>query len=328
MTQIIRWGILSTGLIAKKFAEGLQAVPDAQLIAVGSRSQESADEFGERFSIPKRHASYEALVNDPDVDVIYIGTPHNFHQENMLLCLNAGKHVLCEKPFTVNAPEAAEVIALAREKGLFLMEAMWSRYFPAMVKLRELLAEKAIGDVMLVQADFGYRMGEILPEHRIFNPKFGGGALLDVGIYPISLISMIYGKQPERIASLTHLGETGVDELSVMTFAYGKNQSAIATTAIQVDTQHEAWICGTKGRIHIPHFWRATGLTLYKNGEEAQPISMPINGNGYNYQAQEVGECIRAGKPESAIMPLDESLAIMQTMDTIRAEWDLKYPME
>ncbi|MDQ7037132.1 MAG: Gfo/Idh/MocA family oxidoreductase [Anaerolineae bacterium] len=172
MTKVIRWGIIGTGNIAHQFARGLQSVSDAELVAVGSRSQASADKFGDEFNVPNRHATYEALASDSSVDAVYVATLHNFHKENALLCLQNHKGVLLEKPFTVNAQEAEEVINFAREQGVFLMEAMWTRYFPAMIKLRDLLAAGAIGDIMLVQADFGFRMGTVLPKHRIFDPEF------------------------------------------------------------------------------------------------------------------------------------------------------------
>lgn len=328
MTKVIRWGILGTGNIAHKFAQGLQSAADSELVAIGSRSQASADKFGDEFSIPNRHATYEALASDSSVDAVYIATPHNYHKDNALLCLQNYKSVLVEKPFTVNVKETKEVINFAREQGMFLMEAMWTRYLPAIVKMRDLIAAGAIGDIMLVQADFGFRMGTVQPEHRLFNPKFGGGALLDVGIYPISLASMIFGKQPQRIATMAHIGETGVDELSSMIFGYEHNQMAIATTAIQVTTPHEARISGSEGQIHIPDFWHPTELTLIRKGQPPQKFDIPFEGNGYNYEAMEVGKCLREGKLESDIMPLDETLGLMQTLDKIRAEWGLKYPME
>jgi predicted dehydrogenase len=328
VSKPLRWGIIGTGGIAKKFATGLQSAPDAELVAVGSRSQESADKFANEFNIPTRHASYEALATDSNVDAVYIGTPHPYHKGNTLLCLQNYKNVLVEKPFTVNAQEAQEVIKFAREQGVFLMEAMWTRFFPAMVKLRDLIAGGAIGEVMLVQADFGFRMGTVRPEHRLFSPDFAGGALLDVGIYPISLASMIFGKQPTRIASMTNLGETGVDELSAVIFGYKHNRMAIASTAIQVNTPHEARISGTEGQIYMPDFWHPSELTLYRNGQPPQTFDLPFVGNGYNYEANEVAKCLSEGKLESDIMPLDESLGLMQTLDKIRAEWGLKYPME
>ena len=327
MTDKIRWGILSTGWIAKKFAEGLSVLPDAEIVAVGSRAQETADAFGDEYGVPHRHASYEALVGDQDVDVIYIGTPHPFHKDNAILSLEAGKAVLLEKPFTINAGEAEKVIALAREKGLFLMEAMWSRYIPIIVKLRELLAEGAIGEVRMLTADLGFR-SEFDPKSRLFNLELGGGALLDVGIYPISFASMVLGT-PARIASMAHLGQTGVDEQAGIVFGYDGGQLAILHTALQTSTTIEATVMGTKGKIRVHSAWfYGKTLTLSIEGRDDEAISLPYEGNGYNFEAAEVMRCLHEGKLESDVMPLDETLAIMQTLDTIRAQWGFKYPME
>ncbi|MGC9358300.1 MAG: Gfo/Idh/MocA family protein, partial [Anaerolineae bacterium] len=292
--KTIRWGILSTGSIAHKFAEGLSQLPDAELIAVGSRRQETAEAFGEEHGVPHRHASYEALANNPEVDVIYIGTPHPFHKENSLLALRAGKAVLCEKPLTINAAEAEEIITVARDRGLFLMEAMWTRFIPAVVRVRQLLAEGVIGNIRLFQADFGFR-ADFDPKSRLFAPKLGGGALLDIGIYPISFASMILGT-PTQVTSLAHLGQTGVDEEAAILLSYPNGALAALLAAIRTATPTEATIMGTKGRIkvHSP-FLHPHHLTLYSEGKE-EIIDIPYEGNGYNYEAAEVGRCLRTGK--------------------------------
>lgn len=327
MQEKIRWGIIGTGNIARQFARGLTSVPDAELVAVGSRSQESADKFGDMFDVPRRHPTYEALAADRDVDAVYVSTPHSLHMENTLLCLEHGKAVLCEKPFAINAQQAQQMVDKAREKNLFLMEAMWSRYFPLMGKIRDLLADGAIGDVRLVEVDFGFRTA-FNPKSRLFDPALGGGALLDVGIYPVSLASMVLGR-PSRVMSMAHLGETGVDEQAAMLFGYEQGEIAVLSTAIRTSTPHVAVINGTLGRItiHAP-WWQPTRMLLEVHGREKSEIEMPIKGNGYNYEAMEVGECLRAGKQESAVTPLDETLSVMQTLDEIRTQWGLKYPME
>ncbi len=327
MQEKIRWGIIGTGNIARQFARGLTSVPDAELVAVGSRSQESADKFGDMFDVPRRHPTYEALAADSDVDAVYVSTPHSLHMENTLLCLEHGKAVLCEKPFAINAQQAQQMVDKAREKNLFLMEAMWSRYFPLMGKIRDLLADGAIGDVRLVEVDFGFRTA-FNPKSRLFDPALGGGALLDVGIYPVSLASMVLGR-PSRVMSMAHLGETGVDEQAAMLFGYEQGEIAVLSTAIRTSTPHVAVINGTLGRItiHAP-WWQPTRMLLEVHGREKSEIEMPIKGNGYNYEAMEVGECLRAGKQESAVTPLDETLSVMQTLDEIRTQWGLKYPME
>lgn len=327
MSDKIRWGILSTGFIARQFVQGLSVLPEAELVAVGSREAEAAQRFGDMFQIPRRYASYEALANDPEIDVIYIGTPHSLHKENSLLCLEAGNAVLCEKPFTINATEAEAVIKLARQKKLFVMEAMWTRFIPSIVRLRQLLAEGAIGEVRLFVGDLGFR-AEVNPEGRLFKPALGGGALLDVGVYPVSMASMIFGT-PTKITSMGHLGETGVDEQGAIILGYEEGRLAIVYTAIRTSTPSEAIVMGSTGRIrlHAPIF-KPAQLTLSRAGQEDEIIDLPYEGNGFNYQAAEVMRCIRLGKIESDIMPHDETLAIMRTMDQVRAQWGLRYPME
>ncbi|MEE2657143.1 MAG: Gfo/Idh/MocA family oxidoreductase [Candidatus Latescibacterota bacterium] len=327
MTDPIRWGILGTGSIAKQFARGLTAVADANLLAVGSRAAETAATFADEFDVPHRHASYEELVTDADVDAIYISTPHPFHKDNSILCLKAGKAVLCEKPFAMNAAEARAVIDVARAEDVFLMEAMWTRYIPAVIRARELVARGAIGKVRMVQADFGFR-ADINHEGRLFSPALGGGALLDVGVYVVSFAAMVLGAKPINVESVTTLGETDVDEQSSIVMRYPGGEQATLSCAVRTNTPVEATIIGTEGRIrvHSP-FFKAEKLTVLSGGEE-QEIEMPMNGNGYNYEAIELGECLRAGRKESPVMPLEETIAIMEILDGIRADWGLKYPME
>jgi len=326
MVDTIRWGVMGTGKIAKAFATGLASLADAELIAVGSRAAATADEFAKAFDVSRRHASYEALVHDPEVDVVYVATPHPMHAANSLLALRAGKAVLCEKPFTINIAQAEEVVRCARERGLFLMEAMWTRFIPAVVKVRQLLADGAIGQVRMLTADFGF-CAEFNPQGRLFAPELGGGALLDVGIYPVSLASMIFGA-PTRVTGMAHLGETGVDEQSAMILGYEQGELAVLSTAIRTSTPGGAVLMGTKGQLRIhPRMYRPTTLTLSVGGQE-EVIEKPIEGNGYNYEAAEVMRCLRSGRLESEIMSLDETLAIMRTMDRIRAQWGLRYPME
>ncbi|MCU0490441.1 MAG: Gfo/Idh/MocA family oxidoreductase [Chloroflexaceae bacterium] len=323
----IRWGILSTGNIARQFARGLQALPDARLTAVGSRTTEAAQAFAREFGVANIHSSYEALAHDPEVDVIYIGTPHPMHHANCMLCLGAGKAVLCEKPFTINASEAAAVIGVARQRNLFLMEAMWTRFLPLYVRLRELLAEGVIGEVQMLEADFGFA-APFNPSSRLFDPALGGGALLDVGIYPVALASMIFGP-PERITSAAQLGSTGVDEYCTALLGYSGGRTAFVSAATRTQTPHVATINGTRGRItlHAP-WWRGTRMTVAAAGKTEVTYDVPLTGNGYNYEAAEVMRCLREGRTESATMPLDETLAIMRTLDTIREPWGLRYPME
>jgi len=326
MTTPLRWGILGTGGIAHKFATGLSVLNDAQAVAVGSRTQAAADTFADEFKIPRRHASYEALANDPEVDAIYVATPHPYHKDNTIMCLNAGKAVLVEKPFAINITEAQAMVDVARQKKVFLMEAMWTRFLPAIVRAHELIASGAIGEVRMLNADFGFRTN-VNPKGRLFDLALGGGALLDVGIYPLSLASALFGA-PKTIASAAQLGETGADEQSAYLLGYDKGQIALLSSATRTNTAHEAIIYGTDGSIRIPDWWHAQKLILSVNGKAPETLDIPHLGNGYAHEAIEVAQCLQAGKLESAAMSLDESLSIMRTMDTIRAQWGLKYPSE
>ena len=331
MTRKIRWGILSTGAIARQFAQGLTSVPDAELVAVGSRTQAAADRFGDAFRVPRRHASYRAVAEDPDVDVVYIGTPHNLHCENTLMCLEAGKPVLCEKPFAINAAQAERMVALARSKRLFLMEALWTRYLPAMIELRRLLAAGTIGPIRMIEADFGFRP-EYDPLGRLYNPDLGGGALLDIGIYPISLTAMLLGL-PARMTAIAEIGRTGVDERSAVVLAYPGGELAVLTFSLTTDMPSEILVLGIEGwiRVHGP-IYRPEKLTVSlkaaAGARTERVLPLPVTGNGYNYEAAEVMRRLREGALESPGMMLDESLAIMRLMDAIRAQWGLRYPGE
>lgn len=327
MSGKIRWGILGPGGIAHKFASALKAIPDTEITAVGSRDLQRADAFADTFDIPHRHGSYVELANNPEVDVVYVATPHPFHKACAMLCLEAGKAVLCEKPFTVDAEQAEALIACAREHKRFLMEAMWTRFIPVMVKVREWLADGAIGEPCMLTADFGNQV-ELSTENlegRLFAPKLAGGALLDIGVYTVSLASMVFGT-PTEITSLAHIGETGVDERAAILLGYDAGQIASLSCAITTRTSQDARIFGTTGAIHIPNFSRATSATLEVLGKEPLQIEIPFTDNGFEYQVLEVINCLRAGKLESDAMPLDESLSIIKTMDVARAQWGLEYP--
>lgn len=320
----IRWGILATGNIANVFAKALTDLPDAKVLAVASRTQEKAESFGNKWNIARRYASYEALTADPDINVIYIATPHSHHYDNMQLCLGAGKHVLCEKSFTLTAWETEACIQLARKKGLFLMEAMWMRFFPLMTQVRQWISEGRIGQVRMVQADL-YERFDFDAAHRLYDPTLGGGVLLDMGIYPISFATMLLG-MPDQVTSHAHLASTGVDELDTIIFAYDNGASALLSTSMKVKKPSEAFIVGTNGYIKIPDlFLMADRLTLHIDGDDPQKIVIPFRSNGMIHEAEHVHECLRAGKLESDIMPLDETLRLMQLMDNLRYKWGVEY---
>jgi predicted dehydrogenase len=327
MSEKVRWGILSTGMIAHKFANGLKAVPQAELVAVGSRSQESADAFGDEFDVPRRHASYEALAADEDVDVVYVATPHSFHAENSVLCLEAGRAVLCEKPFAPNADQARRIIQAARKSERFCMEGMWTRFFPLMGKVRRMIEEDALGEIRLLQVDFGFD-GGWRPEGRLLNPNLAGGSLLDVGVYDTALTFMIFGP-PKDVTSRAHIGETGVDEQAAWIFEYDAGRLAVCTSAVRTSTPMEATICGTKGRIRIHSpWWIPQSMTVSLQGKDPEKMDFPLDGNGMNYEAAAVMECITKGDLEHPVMPLSETLPIAETMDMLRARWGLRYPFE
>ena len=325
--KTIRWGILSTGRIANKFASGLADLPDTELVAVGSRSQAGADAFGERWNIRKRHGSYRALAADPEVDVIYIGTPHPFHRDNSLLCLEAGKAVLCEKPFALNAEQAAEVVAAARTRGLFVMEALWTLFLPHLVTARRLIHEGAIGEARMLQADFGFR-ATFDPGDRLFDPALGGGALLDIGIYPIALGQMLFGPAVDSKSFVT-LGRSGVDEEAAIVLRYPGGQLALVATSTRLETPQAATIIGSEGRIelHAP-WWRPNHLTLQRGDEAGRMIEVDCPLNGYNYEALEVNRCLREGRTESELVTQEGTLALMGTLDGLRGEWGVRYPGE
>lgn len=328
MAAKIRWGILGCGSIAHKFAQALGFVDDAQLTAVGSRSDEKAKEFGDKYKAPRHYGSYEKLAGDKNIDIIYVATPHNLHCENTILCLEAGKAVVCEKPLAVNAKQAKAMIDCARKHKLFLMEAMWTRFLPLMDKLRQLLTEEAIGEVRMLAADFGFRYGDRDEKQRILDPNLAGGALLDVGIYPLALSSMLFGR-PQQIHSAAYLGETGVDEQNGIVFGFDKGRLSIIYSAQQTETPHEAAIMGTKGMIRIHRsWWSGNKLTLIRAGKDAQFMEVPSHENGFVYEIKAAHQALREGTLETALMPLNETLAIAETMDAIRAQWGLKYPFE
>ncbi|GIH74688.1 Gfo/Idh/MocA family protein [Planobispora longispora] len=323
----IKWGILATGGIAATFTEDLKLLPGAEVAAVGSRSAESAAAFADRYGIPRAHGSWAELAADPDVDVIYVATPHNAHYEAVRLCLEAGKAVLCEKAFTLNRAQAAELVDLARERGLFLMEAMWMRCNPAIRKIVELVGEGAIGPVSTVHADFGLSVA-VEPGHRLRNPELGGGALLDLGVYPISFAHMLLGA-PAKVQSWSHLTPEGVDENTGMLFGYSGGAVALLSCGIGTHSPVTASVSGPLGRIELPHlFFRPDVFTLYRTGGEPETFHVPYDGNGMNHEAAEAMRCLREGLLESPLVPWQATLEVMGLMDEIRAQAGVRFPGE
>lgn len=324
MDKVIRWGILGTGKIAHALARALADVPDAELVAVASRSSASSTAFGLEFGVTRCHASYQALADDPDVDVIYVATPHTLHADNMLMCLNAGKHVLCEKAFTMNRREAAQVIALARQKNLFVMEAMWSRFLPGALAVQRIIASGEIGAVQQVQADLGF-VCTFGPEHRLLNPQLGGGALLDIGIYPLSMAAFFAGPVVEAQA-MAQIGATGVDEQTVFSLRHASGAVSSCSSSLRSQTPNEMTINGTLGRIRLHgRFYMAQSFTVEIRDGATRHVDTPFTGNGYAHEVIEVMRCIRAGLIESPAMPHAESIALMEVLDTMRGQIGLVY---
>jgi len=339
-TKRIGWGLLGAGIISDQLARALAHVPEARLVAVGSRDAAKAQAFIDQprgedaIHEPVRaHGSYQALVDDPEVDVVYIGTPHPDHIASMRLAIAAGKAVLCEKPFTLNRREAEQAVALARAKGVFLMEAMWTRYLPAMVELKRLVAEGAIGEPVSVAADFGFTTAHMPPTHRALDPVLGGGALLDIGIYPLSFASFVLG-QIVGVQADAQLGPTGVDVHTVFNMRHAGGQRSQGMCSMRGPTGCNATVIGTDGRIDItPPIYAAQQLRL-KRGAQAswdtppEIIDRPWRGTRYSAQVEEVNRCLRAGLAESPVMPLDETVALVGWMDVMRAQFGLRYPGE
>lgn len=325
----IRWGLLAAGGIARKFVAGARALPDAEICAVASRTPGKAKTFASELEVPKSYDSYEALVQDPEIDAVYVAGTHNLHEEATLLALEAGKPVLCEKPLAVNAAEVRRMREKARGKGLFLMEALWTRYLPAIVQLREWIAEGRIGEVRQVIASFGVPATlESCP--RLFDMNLAGGTLLDRGIYPLNFASMVAkGQAPEAINSLGTLGPTGVDHEVLIQARYPGDLLASLQTSLSFWSDNTATVVGTEGKIELPDlFLCAQEVTLKTKGETLTKAFPEPGEEMFRHQIAEVHRCLRAGETESPVMPLAESELLASQMDEMRASWGLRYPGE
>ncbi len=316
MSEPLRWGVLGTGGIAHTFASDLVFTDEGIITAVGSRTKNRADAFGDEFSIPHRYSSYEDLVADPDVDVIYVATPNPFHHANAMLALEHDKPVLVEKAFTMTGAEARDLVRVARERRLFMMEAMWTRFLPHVVAIRELIANDELGEIVTVEADHG-QWFERDPTSRLFAPELGGGALLDLGVYPVSFASMIFGA-PERLTALVDPAFTGVDGQVSMLFGYGGGAHAVLTCTSGARSATRACITGVKARIEVDSdFYAPSSFTLINRNGDQQRFEFPHQGRGLRHQAVEVARCVNGGLLESPVMPLDETVAIMETMEKV-----------
>lgn len=326
---MVRWGILGCGKIANKFAECFSdnGISDSTLHGCAARDLSRAEIFANNHEIPKFYGSYEELVNSSEIDAVYIATPHSHHKEHAQLCLNNNKAVMCEKAFTINTREALDVIELARNKNLFLMEAMWMRFLPTMAYLRKIIEDNELGRPIRLNADFSFK-GSNNVDGRLLNPDLAGGALLDVGIYPLSLSLMVFEKEPEEISGSAQIGDTNIDESNTMELKFSSGQSASLTSSVVSDGTKQASIEFENGKVEIPLFWRSESLEIAKEGEESLEEQFPFRINGFEYEIQEAVDCIKSGKKESDTMPLSETIKTLKVMDNIRAKWGLTYPME
>jgi predicted dehydrogenase len=327
VTEPIRWGILATGGIAARFARELALVPDAVLAAVGSRSVVAAEAFAAQHpqadgGTPRVHGSWAQLAADPDVDVVYIATPHSAHHAAAMVCLDAGKPLLVEKAFTLDLASAQDLVTTARQRGLFLMEAMWTRTLPAVRRMLDLIADGAIGEVTSVHAHFGLDR-DFEPDHRLRDPALGGGALLDLGVYPVSFAQLLLG-EPHHVRAYAALHPEGTDANTGIVLGFPSGAVATLHCGVRGGVRH-AIVVGTTGRIEFPDgFHAAERFTLYRAGAEPEVVAVDTPA-GLNFQAAEVGRCLRAGLLESPLVPLSSTLATMRTLDAVRTQIGVRY---
>lgn len=328
--QRVRWGVLATGGIAAAFAAELVDLPDAELVAVASRTEASAKAFAERFGIERAYGDWDALANDADIDVVYVATPHSAHRAAAGLCLEAGRNVLVEKAFTLNSREAVELVALAGERGGFLMEAMWMYCNPLVRRLKSLVDDGAIGEVRTIQADFGLA-GPFPPAHRLRDPAQGGGALLDLGVYPVSFAHLLLG-EPADIKASAVLSPEGADLQTAALFSWDSGALAALHCSIVGGTGTSASVTGSLGRIDIPDgFFHPERFVLHRDGRDPEEFVLdPADGprNTLRHEASEVMRAVRAGETESPLVPLEGTLAVMRTLDAVRERIGVRYPQE
>jgi predicted dehydrogenase len=331
MDETVRWGILGTGGIARAFALGLRHAPGAVLAAVASRTLENAQTFARELDIEHAYGSYEELAAASDVDIIYIATPHPMHAPNALLALGGGKAVLCEKPFAINRREAGEVVALARAKNLFLMEAMWTRFMPALAEVKRIMASGEIGTVTQVHADFGFS-ATLDPEHRVNKRELGGGALLDLGIYPLSIACALLGKVESVHAQAIMSSDdkdTWVDNTTAFVMKHLGGTLSVCSCSIRARSASELVVSGTEGSIRMHRMFHHTErITVDLQDGSSRTIPTPYLGNGYTHEAIEAGRCLREGLIEHPLMTHEETLSLMAVLDRIRAQIGLRYPAD
>lgn len=320
----VRWGIAGTGMIAAEMARTLAGVEGAELAAVGSRTANRAAAFADEHGVDRAHASYRALVSDPNVDIVYVATPHSHHVEHTLMALRRGKHVLCEKAFARSAHEARTMVAAAREHDRFLMEGMWTWFNPAVVEVRDRIGAGEIGEVRALRADFGFVV-DATHQGRLVDAALAGGSLLDMGIYPVALARLLLGATVE-VQAIGHLGPTGVDTNLAVLLGHDGGAVTIFHTSLQAQTSLTAEITGTAGRVVLDApFWAPAGYALHRGGE-VQRHGVPHR--GLAHEVEHVHSRVAGGHRESDVLPLETSIAMMETLDAIRDRIGLRYPGE
>ncbi len=319
----IRWGIIGTGFIANKFAVAVRNAEGAELVAVASRRPETAKAFAEKYGVENVFSSYEDLAASECIDAVYVAVPHSYHARYSKMFINAGKSVLCEKPITVNSGELREVRELAKEKGVFIMEAMWTRFLPVMAEVKRLIGEGVIGNVKEVSADFCYNEPD--RSQIMFHIENAGGSLLDVGVYGINVASMFLGDEVCDIKATAYVAD-GIDERTNLLLTYKNGGIARISSALTLRKPEDAYIYGDKGYIRIPTFYGATEFELALDGTDGvKRYSVPFKGNGFEEEIEECCRCIADGKTESEVMPLSASAAVMAVMDEVRKQIKVTY---
>lgn len=315
-------GILGAGHIAATLAETMQRMEEVECYAVASRSYDKAEAFANKFGFLKAYGSYEEMLADAEVELVYVATPHSHHYAHMKMCIEAGKHVLCEKAFTVNRKQAEEIFRLAEEKGLLVTEAIWTRYMPSRKMINEQM--KKIGEVKTLTANLDYMIAD---KERIIRPELAGGALLDVGIYTINFALMHFGNQIADTNSVVHMTDTGVDGQNVITFSYTDKRLAVLTSGIYGLSDRNGVFYGSEGFLVIDNINNPLEIKRYdKNRELVETVKMPEQISGYEYEIRETIDCIRKSFTECPSMPHKDSLEVMGIMDALRAEWGVAYP--
>jgi len=314
----VRFGIIGAGFIADAFASDAILTGKCKVVAVATRSLDKAKEFASKHDIGKYYDDYNEMLEDDSIDAIYIASPHVFHKEHTIAALKSKKAVLCEKPFAMNTNDAKDMLDTARDEDMLLMEGMWSRFFPAYHKMKILLDE--VGEIQFIKADFGFRSEELSDTNRLLNPELGGGALFDVGVYPISIVRDIMGCDPIKIQCTQFLSDLGVDLMSTYNYTFKDGALACLYSAIQVKTQTELFVSGTKGTLHMPNFFCPEQLIYTRHNGYQEAYNYPKVGFGYTYEISHFCDLFIKGKLESPIMSLSETMAIMNMLDQIQVK--------